>query len=1399
MYNNESDHHTLQPQGLPTGFNKSHLPVVTEQINTPALRNKAVIPVRKVWYQYSRGTTNQHNYTGYLTGVSNEPGKDNLFDRSDDYNYTVSQNNGLTTTTTTYNKYHLPLIMQQTDNLHHTLIVNNDVQYYPWRGTTFAKLPSTFSFPKQTIKTLYSLTSQGQDSTIAPVKIIQQQRYNDYGQVIWHEDTYGRQIFTQYCPPQGDAHCPKMDPNWPQVTFPEKVLQLPAKKTPQGSFPITNFAVMDDQTPAVEIEFNYRLIPIAHIYKTQLAYGKRLLQQQWVQTKQKWNKIHSNTKYQFSVVDLFSEQRFTDDVGEDTSNLAGNWQVTTKKVGTIATTEIANLKPGQPLPTLTDNQLSTTTDYGYNLAQDSATYGQLTHLNVTRYHHALLPVNNRYIQLNIITIDEHQISPEHIAFTVTHTIDTVHKTRTTDIEVASPKQVNDIKDAEQLFAKSFVGEGGGLSLGKSVYSLTKGVKVASEDTLKTLNTQWFYDVWQRPIKEVITPVEGGKPQTIYWTYIFTDKEQSVVKTLANGTQQKIIYVDHEKKPQILSTWHRDKSKSQIPLECISSWIQDSNIKYTKTDKPISKTVYHAADNNGKAVGLTTNYGYDGLNRQVWKQSSDGTVSVSVRNDSQLLLMNYQVGVNTSDQSEKLAPILQVVQANTVGKPIAQYSFALDSTVEIKGKALYTNHLQLMLNELKSQLKPVKELKPLQSYGLLPLSGTTGLFAFVNAAIKAGAWLTKINTQYDGNGRRIEQIQPNGARTHFYWQRGNLVATVAPNGSLIHDTFNIQGKKVSRCVQPADQSVCHILGTRGYDDTGNLSWQSDEYGNQIKYTYDADGRLLTKTTPATKTDKSHVFSYTYNSFAKTSAAVDGIIYATYVYNPTTWRLTDREDTISHLYYEYDNNTGQLTKVTRSLPQHLSPPIGIHYPTGIETLHYDRFGQIIQVTDWAGNTYRVTHDRYGRILQSYVVLPKQNKPTLLLSTTYDIYLNRPIKVINGMGLEREFIYNKLGSLESTRDVQESKLLQQLSYTYDVQTGNITSFTRQEGTESATQIYSYDKNTNSLTDMHCSVTGQNDTVSKLCPRDTDVSNSDLTSPPLIFDQHYTFDNWNNIKTVDEQLVTTTGKHTKKTTTYMYAKDKETTDNIDPHRMLGFSTQWQANVSHFNGKPKTITYDELGRVIKDAEGNTLHYNAFGQQNTFVNDKTGERTKYVYDSDGHQIAEQPFNRNGKVLQQPLYMIYQGNTVAEQVQEDNYGQHVSVELAGTAHSEDGQITRWYVHDYKGDVIASFNKTGRRISDHVYSPYGMDTDLLNTNTQSFPNKLALATQTAWWKSHQPGFDGQINDPATGYQFLGGGYRAYNPVYRHFMSHDSYSPFTKIDGYGFSDNNPIMNTDPTGHYA
>ena len=66
----------------------------------------------------------------------------------------------------------------------------------------------------------------------------------------------------------------------------------------------------------------------------------------------------------------------------------------------------------------------------------------------------------------------------------------------------------------------------------------------------------------------------------------------------------------------------------------------------------------------------------------------------------------------------------------------------------------------------------------------------------------------------------------------------------------------------------------------------------------------------------------------------------------------------------------------------------------------------------------------------------------------------------------------------------------------------------------------------------------------------------------------------------------------------------------------------------------------------------------------------------------------------------------------------------------------------------------------------------------------------------------GFDGQLQDPQSGLQFLGKGYhRAYNPVTRRFMSQDTLSPFDKggFNGYLFANNNPIIMkwTRPTNH--
>ena len=1391
LYNHESDRTTLQPNGLPTGLNNAHIPVVTEQITIPPRSDQGIIPAQFMWYQYSGGTGDLHNYTGYQAGVSADPGKDNLMDKADSYTYTVAKDNGFTTTHTVYNKYHLPLTITQRDDKHHATIAKNNVIYSPWKNTTFAALPPTFSMPKRTVKTLYSLTGKGNDHAVTPTKVVQQKRYNNDGQVIWKQDAYGRQVFTQYCPVRGDKHCPVMDPHWPQVTLPEKVLELPATHTPVGNTLQQNFTANADPPSAVEVVYNYSLLPVSTTYKHKVKRYQRLLQQE----------VQSDALLKESM----DTQEMKNTAGADNSPLAGNWEVSTKTVGTIPTTFVAHLKPGDALPDILLGKMLTQTNYQYNRQQGSPTYGQMTQLTVLSHHGHNSP--NLWVQGRQLQLFSMPEASKKETVNVSRSIDPRTHTRTVTMAVVHKGPLQDIRGTipQRQLKGSLGGKGGGgLFLGTKVYSLVSGEKLSSEDSLKTLKTRWTYDVWQRPIKEVVTPASGGKPHTVTWTYINTRREQAVVKTTPEGNQTKIVYFGQGKHPKILSTWHRFKSQTHASMEEDSNWIPDSKTTYTEVGKPASKTVYHAADSNGKTPGktiaLTTTYGYDTLNRKVWKKEPDGMIKVTVRNDPALWLINYSVATGTSKKAsaQKLGPVLSVVQSNILGKPVAQYTFGLNPSLKLHEKAVYTKALQTQLKALEGQLQSANHLQTTASYGLLPLDGNKGVIAFVTAAMKAHAWLALIKTTYDGNGRRISQTQPNGATTHWRWKQGNLIATIAPNGSMIHDTYNVMGKKTSRCVQPAGSSICHILGEKGYDNEGNLAWQTDEHGNKITYTYDADGRRLSMRTPGTKANpKGHLFTYTYNSVAKTGAAIDGVSYVKYTYDPVTWHLTDKEDRISHLHYTYDKNTGQLISITRSAPTTFKSPVGIHYPTGKQTVAYDRYNQPIRITDLAGDTFRVTHDTLGRLTKSTVILPGQTTATLLMTTHYDPYFNRPIKMRNGLGMSHIITYDSLGQVAQTTDRKQGIVLQTLGYTYDVKTHNITSLTRTEGKISATQHYSYDKNSNDLTDMTCSATGKPGTSSPLCPHETDLTGSGEASPPIILSQHYTFDDWDNIHDVTEQLITTKGKHTTKVTRYSYATGIDS-DRYDPHQMLGFSRQWQNGSTGVNDAPEKITYDSLGQIVTDADGNTLHYNSFGQMNRFTNHHTQEHTTYTYDSDGHQIAEQPFSANNQPLQAPLYMIYQGNTITAQMQDDSHHhRHTSVELGGVAHSEDGVITRWYLHDYKGDVLSTYNAHGQQTNDHIYSPYGMDYDRLAKTPQAFPVKLKLAGQTPWWKSHSPGFDNQMNDPATGYQFLGGGYRAYNPIYRHFMSHDSFSPFKAIDGYGFASNNPIMNTDPTGH--
>ncbi|GEM_PF-5564031 len=65
----------------------------------------------------------------------------------------------------------------------------------------------------------------------------------------------------------------------------------------------------------------------------------------------------------------------------------------------------------------------------------------------------------------------------------------------------------------------------------------------------------------------------------------------------------------------------------------------------------------------------------------------------------------------------------------------------------------------------------------------------------------------------------------------------------------------------------------------------------------------------------------------------------------------------------------------------------------------------------------------------------------------------------------------------------------------------------------------------------------------------------------------------------------------------------------------------------------------------------------------------------------------------------------------------------------------------------------------------------------------------------------GFNGQLHEPATAWQLLGNGHRAYNPVLMRFHSPDRESPFDKggPNAYAYCGSEPLNYIDPSGQFA
>ncbi|MCB5164916.1 hypothetical protein LG634_08750 [Streptomyces bambusae] len=680
-------------------------------------------------------------------------------------------------------------------------------------------------------------------------------------------------------------------------------------------------------------------------------------------------------------------------------------------------------------------------------------------------------------------------------------------------------------------------------------------------------------------------------------------------------------------------------------------------------------------------------------------------------------------------------------------------------------------------------------------GYIDTTAPSGDLATLITASPAGT-----QTVFDGAGRPAQEITlVRGARygvtNHTY--QGNVTTVEPPAGAAaIREEVDARGRLIEKreyAGNTADNSYTALKYT--YDQADQLVRVEDSNGNAWKYEYDFLGRKTSSTDPdagksaseydnrdqvvVTKDPRGQILSLTYDELGRPTGRLSGRIP---VVNGTP--TIDESKYLARWSYD----TVKLGRPTSTI-RYVGGKSGKIYAT--TNAAYDKLYRVLkeQYTvsttegSLAGNGTYTVQNAYNLdgTLQTRTIPAMGGLATETLSYGYNE--QRLPTTLEGLtGLVQNTDYLPAGEpIRTTLGVSSAAKWTDINRTYEDGTKRLARQTVTSETHSGTDAdvhYAYDIAGNPVSvedkattpvDRQCFTYDGNRRLKSAWSATANCTTAPATGNvggPAPYWKTYTYDSAGNRKTATDHLAAGGAA----TTTY--AHDHKTGTLPRPH-LLSATTTTPASASRPN---TSYTYDAAGNTVTRTTGTKTQTLLWDEENrlTKVTEADKTETSFLDDAEGNRLIRR--DSTGTTL-------YLGET---ELRLDN---------------ESGQVeaTRYYSHN--GSVVAM--RTPAALTWMSSDHNGTGTLQIDAATQAITRRYSQpfgetrGKPAADWAGEK-GFVGGTEDP-TGLTHLG--VRDYDPAIGRFTSADPIADLKdpqQINGYAYSNNNPVTFADPNGKF-